>query len=76
MKKFIFLCLLASVFTLSLFTSNGIAEQQINSNEQIGKEVQSMSKNRIAVFETNMGTFEIELFEDKAPITTGNFMMV
>lgn len=27
MKKFIFLCLLASVFTLSLFTSNGIAEQ-------------------------------------------------
>ena len=45
MKKFIFLCLLASVFTLSLFTSNGIAEQQINSNEQIGKEVQSMSKN-------------------------------
>ena len=74
MKKFIFLCLLASVFTLSLFTSNGIAEQQINSNEQIGKEVQSMSKNRIAVFETNMGTFEIELFEDKAPITTGNFI--
>ena len=60
-------------FTLSLFTSNGIAEQQINSNEQIGKEVQSMSKNRIAVFETNMGTFEIELFEDKAPITTGKF---
>ena len=44
MKKFIFLCLLASVFTLSLFTSNGIAEQQINSNEQIRKEVQSMSK--------------------------------
>ena len=33
-----------------------------------------MSKNRIAVFETNMGTFEIELFEDKAPITTGNFI--
>ena len=62
------------VFTLSLFTSNGIAEQQINSNEQIGKEVQSMSKNRIAVFEINMGTFEIELFEDKAPITTGNFI--
>ncbi|MDO4577325.1 MAG: peptidylprolyl isomerase, partial [Clostridium perfringens] len=33
-----------------------------------------MSNNRIAVFETNMGTFEIELFEDKAPITTGNFI--
>ncbi|MBN1333509.1 MAG: peptidylprolyl isomerase [Synergistales bacterium] len=25
-------------------------------------------------FETNMGNFEIELFEDKAPITTGNFL--
>lgn len=31
-------------------------------------------KNRIAVFETNMGSFEIELFEDKAPITTKNFI--
>ena len=30
--------------------------------------------NRIAVFETNKGTFEIELFEDKAPITTKNFI--
>ena len=30
--------------------------------------------NRIAVFETNMGTFEVELFEDKAPITTENFI--
>ena len=30
--------------------------------------------NRIAVFETNLGTFEIELFEDKAPKTTKNFI--
>ncbi|MBO6305616.1 MAG: peptidylprolyl isomerase [Selenomonadaceae bacterium] len=30
--------------------------------------------NRIAVFETNMGNFEIELFEDKAPKTTKNFI--
>lgn len=30
--------------------------------------------NRIAVFETNKGTIEIELFEDKMPITTGNFV--
>ena len=28
----------------------------------------------IAVFETNHGTFEIELFEDKAPITVKNFI--
>ncbi|NOZ80951.1 MAG: peptidylprolyl isomerase [DPANN group archaeon] len=30
--------------------------------------------NAIAVIETNMGTMEIELFEDKAPITTKNFI--
>ncbi len=30
--------------------------------------------NRIAVFTTNKGTFEVELFEDKAPVTTKNFI--
>ena len=35
---------------------------------------ESRMGNRIAVFETNMGTFEVELFEDKAPITTENFI--
>ena len=29
--------------------------------------------NRTAEFNTNKGDFKIELFEDKAPITTGNF---
>ncbi len=33
-----------------------------------------MDRNRIAVFDTNQGTFRIELFEDKAPKTTGNFI--
>jgi len=30
--------------------------------------------NRIAKFETSMGEFKIELFEDKTPITTKNFI--
>ena len=30
--------------------------------------------NRTAVFDTSMGQFKIELFEDKAPITTKNFI--
>ena len=30
--------------------------------------------NRTAVFNTTLGTFKIELFEDKAPVTTGNFI--
>ena len=30
--------------------------------------------NRIAEVNTNKGNFKIELFNDKAPVTTGNFM--
>jgi peptidyl-prolyl cis-trans isomerase A (cyclophilin A) len=30
--------------------------------------------NKIAEFKTNKGNFKIELFNDKAPVTTGNFM--
>lgn len=32
--------------------------------------------NRIAKFETSKGNFKIELFEDKAPITTNNFIVL
>ena len=31
-------------------------------------------KNSLAVFETSMGTFKVELFEDKAPRTAQNFI--
>jgi len=30
--------------------------------------------NKIATFNTNKGSFKIELFNDKAPLTTGNFI--
>jgi len=30
--------------------------------------------NRIATFETSSGTFKVELFEEQAPLTTGNFI--
>ena len=32
------------------------------------------NKNRHAIFETSMGTFKAEIFEDKAPITSANFI--
>jgi cyclophilin family peptidyl-prolyl cis-trans isomerase len=32
--------------------------------------------NRVATFNTNKGTFKIELFEDKAPKTTENFIQL
>lgn len=38
------------------------------------QEVEKMDKKTIAVFDTTKGTFEIELFTDKAPITTKNFI--
>lgn len=40
---------------------------------QVAKPDITNTMNRIAVFNTNKGTFEIELFEDTMPITTGNF---
>jgi len=33
-----------------------------------------MATNKHAIFDTTMGTIEVELFEDKAPITTVNFI--
>ncbi len=30
--------------------------------------------NKIAKFDTSLGSFKIELFQDKAPLTVGNFM--
>ncbi|QDR82184.1 peptidylprolyl isomerase [Sporomusa termitida] len=32
------------------------------------------TKNSVALFETSQGSFRIELFEDKAPLTTKNFI--
>jgi len=35
---------------------------------------EKMTQNRIATIETNKGTFKMELFEDRMPITTKNFI--
>lgn len=32
------------------------------------------ASNRVAVFDTSMGTFKVELYEERAPITTENFI--
>jgi len=67
MRK-ISLMLLAAMLIL---TTGCFAADGKNSADNGGKEKVA---NRIAVFETNKGTFEIELFEDKTPITTKNFI--
>ncbi|MBQ1511626.1 MAG: peptidylprolyl isomerase [Selenomonadaceae bacterium] len=62
------MCLI-SVMLAAVFLTGGC----LAFGNETGKGESRMG-NRIAVFETNMGTFEVELFEDKAPITTENFI--
>ena len=64
MKKIF--CLAASLLLLLLSTACAAGGQNDEGEKKMG--------NRIARFETSKGTFDIELFEDKAPKTTGNFI--
>ena len=65
MKKIF--CLAASLLFLLLSTACAAGGQNSNGGDK-------KMGNRIARFETSKGTFDIELFEDKAPKTTGNFI--
>ena len=66
MKKVIIM-LLAGIMML---TSGCLAGSSADADNGGNKKV----ANRIAVIQTNKGTIEIELFEDKTPITTKNFV--
>lgn len=77
MRKKLLLCVMLAISLNLLFIvgcSGSTAEQGNKADNQ--KEIkQTMDKkNSIAVFETSKGTFKIELFEDKAPKTTKNFI--
>lgn len=64
MKKImVFAMLMMVLMTSGCMASNNNAK---GANDKVA--------NRIAVFDTNMGTFEVQLAEDKAPITTKNFI--
>lgn len=67
MKK-IFMCMLLLV---TFMTSACAAGSFFDFKKDEGA---SKVANRIAVFDTNMGEFEIELFGDKTPITVKNFV--
>lgn len=85
MKK-VFLLLLAMVLmTGSCLAASGNASgNERTTSVQDGQAVKDVHKdvhkgdkkmvNRIAVFETNLGNFSVELFEDETPITTENFI--
>lgn len=63
--------ILAIIAALILFAGCTTTQTEQDSQPLTEK---TMQPNRHAVIETNMGTMELELFEDKAPITTKNFI--
>lgn len=67
MKKIVMYLTLALVFMTTACAAGSFWDFKKDEGE-------SKVANRIAVFDTNMGEFEIELFEDKTPITTKNFI--
>lgn len=85
MKK-VFLLLLAMVMMTGncLAASGNASGNERTTSVQDGPAVKDVHKdvhkgdkkmvNRIAVFETNLGNFSVELFEDETPITTENFI--
>lgn len=72
----ILLTLSASMLLMTGCTGNGApaANDKPSPNTEKEKATTPATKNRIARFETTKGTFRIELMEDKAPITTKNFI--
>lgn len=67
MKKIVMCLTLALIFMTTACAAGSFWDFKKDEGE-------SKVANRIAVFDTNMGEFEIELFEDKTPITTKNFI--
>ena len=67
MKKIVMCLTLALVFMTTACAAGSFWDFKKDEGE-------SKVANRNAVFDTNMGEFEIELFEDKTPITTKNFI--
>ena len=71
MKKslygFLVICMVNLVFMSGCFSSSANPPASDTSG-------QAAVHNRTATFDTSMGTFKIQLFEDKAPLTTKNFI--
>jgi cyclophilin family peptidyl-prolyl cis-trans isomerase len=59
--------------SLIIFTAFALLIAGCSSNEPIAEDTSEISSNPVAVFETTKGTFKLELFVDKSPITAGNF---
>lgn len=74
-KGFVFsLVALMLLVTVGCF-GNGAEKTAPQADGGAAKQSQAApEKNRYAIFETSKGTIKVELFEDKAPLTTKNFI--
>lgn len=71
MKKILYLLMLA-VFVFSCSSDKAVVvKDTADNNKQISKKTEKPMK---AIIETSMGTIEVELFADKAPVTVENFV--
>lgn len=57
-----------------LFSTLQFSLAQKSKSQDKSKQTKETKTQLVAVFQTNMGTFECELFEDKAPKTVANFV--
>ncbi len=74
-KTMVFSFLLLLLVFSSGCAANESAKAETNTaGKQVADSKESVKNNPLAVFETSKGTFKIELFSDKAPLTAGNFI--
>ncbi len=74
MKKILYLLnlLMMAVFVFSCSSDKAVVvKDTADNNKQISKKTEKTMK---AIIETSMGTIEVELFADKAPVTVENFV--
>lgn len=76
-KYFVAFTLLVTLLALSAAgcASNSSQPKQPESKpQQTQTQPAAATKNSVALFETSKGNFRVELFEDKAPLTSKNFI--
>ena len=77
MKIYLVIVLIAAILVSGYILTGqfiGKGENMKNTGETLAN--QNPNLNRFANFETSMGNFKAELFDDKTPITAGNFVQL
>jgi len=69
-RKWLYIALVLIAITIAVVAFVILQNSSPNTNNNGS----STTENPVAVFNTNLGTFKIELFEDKMPITVNNYV--